>query len=202
MQQTPQFKKAGSRSQTIPGIETPEVKLYLEKRAARDAAQAELDAAEVSVVEQARAKWLAFNRNQAAPLSTVALGGVKVTFSAQYRTADVLPDPLRERQLEFVVGDGSVEDPAWYAAFRKLRADFPGAQATIKLDVSEVEDKTGFQVRLGDLMKKFPGLDVTISDKQVAVRDFAIRRHRDLTIKENLELEAKGLGTKVAVKLA
>ena len=202
MQQVPQFRKAGSRSQTIPGTETPEVQLYLEKRAARDEAQAELDEAEVAVVAQAREKWLAFNRNQAEPLSTVTMGGAKITFSAQYKTVDVLPDPLRERQLEFVIGDGSVEDPAWYAAFRKLRVDFPGAQAEIHLDVTLVADKTGFQVRLGELMKKFPGLDVAISDKQVAVRDFAIRRHRDLTIKENLELEAKGLGTKVAVKLA
>ena len=54
MHQVPQFRKAGSRSQTIPGTETPEVQLYLEKRAARDEAQAELDEAEVAVVAQAR----------------------------------------------------------------------------------------------------------------------------------------------------
>lgn len=198
----PQFAKTGSRSQTIPGTRTPEVDRYAALREKRDEVQAEMEEAEQAVVAQARQAWLAFNRNQAEPLSTVSLGPCKVTFSAQYKSADVLPDPLKTQHLEFVLNDGAVEDEAWYTAFRKLRTDFPGAQAEIALDIDNVEDKAGFQIRLGALRDKFPGLAITMTQKTVPVPNFAVLRHRELTPKQNLLLEEQGLGTKVAVKKA
>lgn len=198
-----QFKKAGSRSTAIPQPDTdPNVQKLAALRARIKDLESELEPVRLAVTEQAREVWLAHNRNSPDPRSTVQYGDAfRVTFSAQWSNPEVLPEEFRTRKIGFKLDSAPVEDqPGLVSALRKLAVDFPGLKVSIGLDVSEVTKPDGLDTRLLAMQAKFPGLGIEVKEAWAPVPDFDVRRHRDLTPKQNLDLERSGLGTKVTIK--
>lgn len=197
------FKKAGSRSTAIPQPDTdPNVQKLAELRTQIKGLESELEPVRLAVTEHARDIWLAHNRNSPDPRSSVQFGDAfRVTFSAQWSNPEVLPEELRVKRIGFKLDSEPVEDQAGLvSALRKLAVDYPGLKVSVGLDVSDVKKSDGLDTRLLAMQAKFPGLGIEVKEAWAPVEDFDVRRHRDLTPKQNVDLERAGLGTKVTIK--
>lgn len=172
-----------SRTPSIPWRDKDALSLLGEMRKHK-AKEADAKAAKELVVAKIKPMavkfWVASNRGVATPIDRLEVEDGSISFADVYGTSkeaqavvETLPEDLLRSVVDIAIDGDLIPDHC---------------AAKFAAEIKALRDKYGLKSAFKITLKRRP------------VLDFAIKRHSVLTPEQNLDFEAKGLGTRITIK--